>query len=858
MVPGPTTPVADPDRLLAAYRAALAQRPLFGPESRGYGAVGGHDEFLDPTGAVRPAWREVAECLADRGAAGLDRLRAAVAELVENAGISHLPPGAAAPQPWRLDAVPLIIAADEWDRLETGLVQRARLLDAVLADLYGPRHAVTSGVLPPQLLFAHPGYVRAAADIRLPGRHQLFLYACDLGRDADGDYRVHVDRTQTPVGAAYALAGRRVVAHGFADLYERIAPRPASPWAQALRLALIDAAPEGADEPTVVVLGAGGDRFDDAYLAGVLGFPLVESADLVVRDGALWMRSLGTLERVDVVLRRVDALDADPLDLRPDSRTGVAGLVEAARRGSVSVVNTLGSGILESPGIGRFLPELAKLLLDEEPLLAGPVMYWGGIAAERSHLLANLDRLVLRPVDGAPAVSGAALSAAQRAELATRIEAEPWRWVGQEPPLLATAPTDCRPGGLTAAAVGLRLFAVAHRGGYVPLVGGLGYVLPGDGPTFPNHAVAAKDVWVRAPARTQVGEGAAPAPRIAPSPTRAVSSPRVLADLFRFGRYAERAEQTARLLTVVRERHHEYRYRQQTPDAACVPVLLAALGRITGTDLDPAGADVPGLLLALTADPGRPGSLVAAVRELGRAARAVRDQMSNDTWMVLAAVERALARRPDPGDPAAVETYLAGAHSRTLGGMLALSGVAAESMVRDVGWCMADIGKRIERARWITRLLGATLTTVCDPAADRVVTEAVLVVCESAIMYRRRHPAGDGIAGVAELVLLAADNPRSLAHQFAVLHDRLGALPGAPAAGPLQRRADELAARLRRVDPADLQEAGADGHRAELAGLLDELGAGLDELTELIVRTGLSVPGHMQPIWGPDERRVLP
>ena len=228
-------------------------------------------------------------------------------------------------------------------------------------------------MLPPQLLFAHPGYVRAARGIEVPGRHQLFMHGCDVSRAASGEFLVNADWTQAPSGAGYALADRRVVAHAIPDLYERIGPRPASPWAQALRLALIDAAPESAEEPVVVVLSPGihsETAFDQAYLASVLGFPLVESADLVVRDGKLWMRSLGTLKRVDVVLRRVDADYADPLDLRADSRLGVVGLVEVLRRGAVTVVNTLGSGILESPGLLRFLPELAELLLGETPLLA--------------------------------------------------------------------------------------------------------------------------------------------------------------------------------------------------------------------------------------------------------------------------------------------------------------------------------------------------------------------------------------------------------------------------------------------------------------------------------------------------------
>ena len=389
------------------------------------------------------------------------------------------------PGAWRLDGLPLLISAADWEVLEAGLLQRSRLLDAVLTDLYGPRRSITSGLLPPQLVFGHPGYVRAARGIEIPGRHQLFMHGCDVSRDGSGTFRVNADWTQAPSGAGYALADRRVVAHAIPDLYERIGPRPTSPFAQALRLALIDAAPDAADDPVVVVLSPGihsETAFDQAYLATVLGFPLVESADLVVRDGKLWMRSLGTLKRVDVVLRRVDADYADPLDLRADSRLGVVGLVEVQRRGAVTVVNTLGSGILESPGLLRFLPELADPLLGETPLLQTAPMFWGGIDAERSHLVAHLSSLLIKPTIGGDAIVGPALSSRQLASLAARIEAAPWQWVGQELPQFSSAPTrlPVRDAGVAGGGV-CGCSRVSQRGGYAPMIGGLGYVMaPGN------------------------------------------------------------------------------------------------------------------------------------------------------------------------------------------------------------------------------------------------------------------------------------------------------------------------------------------------------------------------------------------
>ena len=255
----------DVDNLLSRYRSGRAQQALF--DVRG-GTVSGYDEFVDPAGNIRPAWQELAECVGERGRGGLNQLRSTVRSLVDNDGITYVQVdrngdavtngnGASEPGRWHLDALPLVISSPDWDILEAGVLQRSRLLDAVLTDLYGPRVSVTSGVLPPQLLFAHPGYIRAARGIEVPGRHQLFMHGCDVSRGRDGGFVVNADWTQAPSGAGYALADRRVVAHAIPDLYERIGPRPASPWAQALRLALIDAAPESAEEPVVVLLSPG-------------------------------------------------------------------------------------------------------------------------------------------------------------------------------------------------------------------------------------------------------------------------------------------------------------------------------------------------------------------------------------------------------------------------------------------------------------------------------------------------------------------------------------------------------------------------------------------------------------------------
>ncbi|MBU3749216.1 MAG: hypothetical protein FGM52_01980 [Mycobacterium sp.] len=865
----------DPDSLLEGYSAARAQEALF--EVRGPGSTG-YDEFVDEAGELRPDWRELGELIGDRGRDGLDRSREVLRTLVDNDGITYIDIGRApaghdiaVPGPWRLDGIPLLISASDWQVLQAGLVQRSRLLDALLGDLYGGQRALASGILPPELVFGHPGYIRAARGLHDPRRNQLFMLGCDVSRSAGGSFLVNADWTQAPSGAGYALADRRVVAQAVPEFYERIRPRPASPFAQALRLALIEAAPETAEDPVVVVLSPGihsETAFDQAYLATVLGFPLVESADLVVRDGELWMRSLGTLKRVDVVLRRVDAEYADPLDLRPDSRLGVAGLVEAQRRGTVSVVNSLGSGILESAGLQRFLPELADLLLGEKPLLDCPRYFWAGEDRERSHILARLSTLVIKSAVDARTIVGPTLSAAQRAELAARIDAEPWQWLGQELPQFSTAPVNRRPGALSAASVGLRLFTVAQRGGYAPMVGGLGYVLaPGSG-AYRLKTAAAKDIWVRPLTRSGAEQTATvPSVRL-PSGTEFISSPRVLSDLFWIGRYAERSEGLARLLIVTRERYHEYRNRLDVEGGECLPVLLEALGAVAGQDGTAAPSDAgvagaPHLLWSLTADRLRPGSLAHSIEGLGLAARAVRDQMSNDTWMVLGAVERTLADQPEPARSGrarrgADDSGLADAQQRTLAGMLALSGMVAESMVRDPGWTMMDIGKRIERGLTLTALLRATLTRRRSAGAEQTVTDSVLVACESSVIYRRHNLGQASVAAVADLLLFDGANPRSLVYQLDRLRAGLRSLPGSSGSSRPERLVEEMSVRLRRLDPEDLENADAAGRRTELHALLDSMHGGLLDLSDVITATQLSLPGDMQPLWGPDQRRVLP
>ncbi|MEV5835856.1 circularly permuted type 2 ATP-grasp protein [Nocardia sp. NPDC052112] len=876
----------------AKYRAEGADTA--GYDECGRPMDGYYDELVDPTGGLRRIWSELSADFIELGTSGLGRLDSRVRRLIDDDGIYYTEAAAAGePTAWRLDPIPLLVSADDWTRLEAGLVQRSRVLDEVLTDIYGARRTITTGLLPPEVVFGNSGYVRAAHGITIPGRHQLFLHACDLSRWSDGQFRVIADWAQAPSGAGYALADRRVVSTAIPEAFERSNPRPLTPFARAMRLMLIESAPMADDnDPVVVVLSPGvhsETAFDQAYLASTLGFPLVESADLVVRDGALWMRSLGTLKRVDVVLRRVDAEFSDPLDLRPDSRLGVVGLVEVLRRGAVTVVNTIGSGLLENPALAGFLPRIARALLGEELALESAPTYWGGRDSERSHLIANLDRLIIRSaVDGAT-LFGPELSHAQRAELAARIEDRGWQWVGQEPAQFSVAPAVQGYGGLASAPVGMRLFSLARRGGYTAMEGGLGQLRQRLLPERVVIKIAAKDIWVRAAPTAVAAISTEPAPeereRRAPA-IEPVSSPRVLNDLFWMGRYSERAEAVVRLLIATHECYQDYRYRPWLQGADALPTLMAALARTTGTlaplsvlpeaamaakaaaepssgaetESEPvaaitartvvpeAGREGHDYLVALTVDRDLPGSMAFAIQRYGSAARAVRDQLSADTWMILGAVDRALAEYRFTGDDQ--ESALSAVHSLSLAALLSLSGIGAESLVRDTGWYVMDIGKRIERGLSSTALLAAALTKSYPPEAERVVTETVLKATESSVSYRRRHRDSVRVSAVAGLLLFDAGNPRSLAYQLDQLDADFQALPGASGSSRPQRLLADAQRMLRRVDPADLDITDAEGRRTELAELLEGVHLRLRKISESFETTKLALPVGIQPLWG--------
>ena len=374
------------------------------------------DEMLNRDRHINPHWRGFMQALDTLGLAEMESRHKEVQRLLRENGVTYVVHGEQqGHRPWELDPIPLIISKADWDAISAGLTQRAELLNLILTDLYGKRSLIKDGLIPPEVVYAHAGFLRACVRLTPPGFPFLLNYAADLARGQDGRMWVLGDRTQAPSGAGYALENRTALARALPNLFGEVGVHRLSFYFRSLQNSVLDLqyqlesatriAPHQTDNPHVVVLTPGPlneTYFEHAYLASYLGYTLVQGDDLSVWDGRVWLKSIDGLRPVDIILRRVDDIFCDPLELRQDSRLGVAGLLEAIRQGNVIVINPPGSSVLENPGLMPFLPNISKRLIGEELRLPSVATWWCGQPKQRDYVLANLKKLVIKPIHRQP------------------------------------------------------------------------------------------------------------------------------------------------------------------------------------------------------------------------------------------------------------------------------------------------------------------------------------------------------------------------------------------------------------------------------------------------------------------------
>ncbi len=793
------------------------------------------DEMLNRDGQVNPHWHAFMRALDILGLTEMESRDAEVKRLLRENGVTYvLHAEQQGHRPWELDPIPLIISNTDWQTISDGLTQRAELLNLILTDLYGERTLIKEGVIPAEVVYAHAGFLRACVGLTPSGFPFLLNYAADLARGPDGNMWILGDRTQAPSGAGYALENRTVLARALPNLFGEVGVHRLSFFFRALQNSVADLqyqlesairiAPNQTENPHVVVLTPGPlneTYFEHAYLANYLGYTLVQGGDLTVWDGHVWLKSIDGLRPVDIILRRVDDIFCDPLELRQDSRLGVAGLLEAIRQRNVIVINPPGSGVLENPGLIPFLPSIAKRLMGEDLRLPSVATWWCGQPKEREYVLANLETLVIKAIHRQPGdqpLFGTQLSKAERDALRIRINANPYLYVGQEQVHLSTTPSLIE-GKLEPRRAILRCFLFPEKEGYAVMPGALTRCAGerGELTISIQDGGISKDTWVLASEpephvslwQRRITEVRGPA-----STSPAGLSSRAAENLFWVGRYAERAEGQARLLRIMLDKIKMGKMGLETSTLSEVPpstifteivgedtrevselaYLRSMLRSLTGLRSSHPGfvskdeQSLESELLSIMRDTENSGSLVSTLQALLSAAYAVRDRWSTDTWRVMNNIEDLCAVLKngvsESGDTntdiltnlVSHETELASLDQLMIF-LSALSGLNAESMTQTIGWISLDIGRRIERALLLIVLCRSSLVAVQDDWVERLLLESVLAAAESLITYRSRYRAALHFPTVLELLLLDENNPRSLLYQFKRLEEQIGALP---------------------------------------------------------------------------------
>lgn len=741
-----------------------------------YGSA--YDELSADGVTPRPHWAHLMESLRAIGSEELGRRWGHAERRIRENGITYNiysdPLGAN--RAWKIDIVPLLIAADEWRFIEAGIIQRAQLLSLLLEDLYGSQELIAGGHFPAALLYANPAFLRPLVGVKVPAHSYLHMLAVDLARSPDGKWWVLADRTQAPSGSGYALENRTIVSDVLPDFFRASNVLRLAPFFRAQREALNQFAE--CSNPRIVLLTPGPlneTYFEHSYIARYLGFTLVVGADLTVRDRCVFLKTVAGLERVDVILRRVDDSFCDPLELRSESLLGVPGLVDAIVAGNVKVANALGSGLIETAAVMPFLPGLSKHLLGEQLKLPSVATWWCGQTYALDWVLNHLDSVVVKPAfpsRGMEPIFGAELRQAEKGKFADQLRARPNEYVAQEQIDLSTAPV-WDSGRLNARRVVLRTYVLNTGSGWIALPGGLVRVAESEGSVVSmQRGGHSKDAWVLWD--SPVDTFSMLRPRNEPVELRRVSLvvPSSVADnVFWLGRYAERAENIARILRAIVPR---VRLAEEA-DLGCLIRLHSCLESRhsklpKGKNRRPTSLELEQEMISLITDVKRPDSLPSTLLEISRIGGTVRERLSADMTFLIGQLRESsqIAHGTQFLDYPAMLTAC-------LELLSAFSGMERENINRGLGWLFMTTGRRLERAIYLTRQLREITIPLAEH--DWSLLECLLEVADSSMTYRARYYTTLQPLAVLDVLMADGTNPRSLDFQLSHLVDLYQKLP---------------------------------------------------------------------------------
>lgn len=815
-----------------------------------------YDEMFNPDLSVKGDWNELLENFKQLGIDGLSQRQSDINWLLEENGVTYNvyndPNGLN--RPWNLNVVPFLLEAKEWQQIEKGLKQRADILDKVLKDIYGERKLIKEGIVPHEVIYGHRGFLRQCDKISYKIDRHLLLYAADLARGSDGRMWVVNDRSQAPSGMGYALENRSTTNRVFAEIFADMNVKRLSEFFKEFNELLVEASPEKIENPNIVILTPGSHNetyFEHAYLASFLGYPLVQGNDLVVRDGLLYMKSLKGLKRVHVVLRRVDDVFTDPLELREDSHLGVAGLLDVVRRQNVAIVNPIGSGILENPGLIPFMPAICRYFLKEELHLPQIASWWCGQEKEKKYVLENLSSLVIKPIDRTNREHihfGEHLSEKELEALRKEIEKKPYHFVAQEHISFSTTPNFSN-GNFEPRNMVARTFTMAGKNGYNVMPGGLVRVAPErDNLRVSNQrGGTSKDFWIIGTTRNEEKSSFNWNRKSAISVSGLDDLPSLTAEnLYWAGRYVGRTLVNARFLRMVLKQMNSTESSQQQACSVKLNVLYKAVTHMTGTfpgfmDTDKKGVfAIPNPLeeiMAVVLDRNKVGSLANTMSMFSNSYYSIRNLWSSDMWRVFENIQKIW--RNLENEKEITITKLIRALNQLITRLIAFMGLIEESIMVDQGLLLYFIGLQLEQSMLTITKCRSLLVIKQSGQTEYEILESLLSSHESLNIYRYSYRSYIRIEPVISLLLMDLHYPRSLAFQLGRLQKDIARLPHSKKSDVLmnyEKNVFEAFAKLRLANSESLALI-----KDQDSLIREDLDALLAQLSDLLFQTSQSI-----------------
>lgn len=809
-----------------------------------------YDEMLSPEMEVKPNWRTL---LSNITAIGTKELKVRQNDLnwylAENGvtyNVYNDPQGLN--RPWQLNVVPSIIDEISWETIEKGIKQRAELLNLIIQDLYGKRELISKGIIPQDIIFNHRGFLRQCDQVTYNTTKHLLIYAADLARSPDGRMWVLNDRTQAPSGMGYALENRITLGRVLPDLFKDTNVKKLYTFFSYFNELLVESCPRKKENPNIVILTPGPHNetyFEHAYLASFLGYSLVQGNDLVVREGHLWMKSLKGLKLVDVVLRRVDDIFTDPLELKEDSHLGVPGLLDVVHRQNVTIINPIGTRILENPGLMPFMNNIAKHFLNEELILPQIASWWCGQEKEKKYVLDNLNKLIVTKIDRSQNESifiGNELKKTDLETLRKKIIERPSQFVAQENINFSTTPTfeknNFEPRNMV-----LRTFAISNKKNYYVMPGGLVRVAPSRGNIMVSNqrGGTSKDMWVTCSEKDIPNKVSSLNRNSAISASGLDDLPSLTAEkLFWAGRYVGRTLSTARFLRMVLKQMSFVQRKERKPNSSNMQLLFKAVTQITSTfpgfTEDDKLEDPYKEMLSVILDPNRSGSLSYTLSMFSSAYYSIRNLWSTDMWRVFDRIEtiwRNLQTDKNLTPRKIIQTL-----DQLITRLIAFMGLIEESILIDQGLLMYFIGLQIEQSSFNISKSRALLSIKHDEQIEYELLESLLNSHESLNIYRYSYRSHITIENVIHLILLDLKYPRSLVYKLNRLNKDLGELPHSKKSHELtdyEKFAFEAFSKLRLVEASELMATEKENVKRET---LDKL---LEELSDLLYKTSMAI-----------------